>query len=400
MTAPYPPNELERLLDLSSYGLDYAELEDHFKDLTELAAKIAETEFSLINIIDAYTQWSVAATGIETGQVSREQTICQFTIVDDKPFEVRNILEDTQFKDQGFAIDQKELKYYWGIPLRTEEGNNLGALCVLDTEPKRLDETKVAMLQIIANEVVKRLGMMRTLHHMEEEMSKAKEASKKVAHDIRGPLGGILGLSQLIKDKGENGNLPETLQAVEYIFNSSQALLDLTDQILIEALSPSKAFRELSEDEYTLSVFQKKLQSLYGVQASQKEVNLEVRVEGAHSDIPFAKGKLLQIAGNLLSNAIKFTPKGKDVQVTLSLELNDMSKKITLQVKDNGIGMSPDKIVEILNGQVESTKGTEGERGFGFGLPVVRKLVADLGGKMTIDSVEHEFTVFSVWLPC
>lgn len=400
MFAPHSSNEVERLLDLSTYGLDYNELEDHFKGLTDLAAKIAGTEFSLINIIDSYTQWSIAATGAATGQVSREQTICQFTILDEKPLEVCNILDDIRFKDKRFAIDHRALKYYCGIPIRTEAGHNIGALCVLDTELKKIDESKIEMLKIIAHEVVKRLGMIRTMHQMEEEMTKAKEAAKKVAHDIRGPLGGILGLSQMVKEKGEKGDLPETLQMVEYIFNSSQALLDLTDQILLEALNPSKAYQELSQDEYSLTVFKEKLQSLYGVQATQKEVKLEVSIEGERQDVPISKGKLLQIVGNLLSNALKFTPKGKKVKVTLSLELNNRAKEITIKVRDNGIGMSKDKIDEILAGQANSTDGTAGERGFGFGLPVVKRLVADQGGQMTIDSVENEYTEFSVWLPC
>ncbi|WP_209329305.1 GAF domain-containing sensor histidine kinase [Lunatimonas salinarum] len=400
MKAPLPSNELKRLLELNDYGLVYDELEDHFKDLTALAAKIAGTEFSLVNIIDSYTQWSVAAEGMETGQIPRENSICQFTILEDRPFEVSNILEDRRFKDEGFAVDEKALKYYLGIPLQTEDGNNLGALCVLDTELKTIDDSKIDMLKIIADEVVNRLVLIKKMHHMEEEAAKAKEAAKKVAHDIRGPLGGILGLSQLIKDKGGKADLTETLQVVDYIFNSSQALLDLTDQILLDALIPSKAYKEVSQDEYTLNIFKGKLLSLYVPQGSQKGVKLDVMVAGENADVPFLKGKLLQIVGNLISNAIKFTPKGKEVKVILSLALGNRSNEISVTVKDNGVGMSKEKIDAILAGQSESTTGTEGERGFGFGLPVVRQLVADQGGRMIIESVENEFSEFRVTLPC
>lgn len=399
MQAPTPSNELERVLDLSSYGLNYNELEEQFKDLTALAAKIAGAKFSLVNIIDAYTQWSVAATGLETGQVPREQSICQYTIMDEYPMEVKSILDDDRFVGQAFSTEDSPFKYYWGIPLKTTEGYNIGVLCVLDNHPKQIGEEKVEMLKLIAAEIVNRLGMIKKIHQLEDSVSQSKEAIRKVAHDIRGPLGGILGLSQLVHDKGKNGDLSEALEVVGYILSSSKALLDLTDEILLESITPSKAYKELSDGEYTLSIFKEKLKSLYGVQASQKGVILRVFLRGENSDRPFAKRQFLQIAGNLISNAIKFTPKGKEVHVTLSLEVDTPSKGLLMTVRDQGVGMSKDKIQEILAGQADSSKGTEGETGFGFGLPLVQKLVANQGGTLKIDSVENEFTEFNVRIP-
>ncbi|WP_035804767.1 GAF domain-containing sensor histidine kinase [Lunatimonas lonarensis] len=399
MQAPLPSNELDRLLDLSAYGLDYLELEEQFRDLTALAAKISGAKFSLINIIDTYTQWSVAATGIDPGQVPRDQSICQYTILDEDPLEVQNILEDDRFAGQAFATEESPFKYYWGIPLRTPEGFNIGALCVLDSKPKLIDEEKTEMLKLIANEVVNRLGMVKNIRQLEDSVSQAKEATRKIAHDIRGPLGGILGLSQLIHDKGDKASLGEASEVIGFIFSSSQALLELTDEILLESIRPSKAYRELSSDEYTLPIFGEKLKSLYGVQASQKGVILTVSTNEDNCDRPFAKRQFLQIAGNLISNAIKFTPEGKKVHVSLSLESDSPSKGIRISVKDQGVGMTPEKITEILGGQSDSTKGTAGETGYGFGLPVVRKLVTEQGGSMKIDSKENEYSEFNVWVP-
>jgi K+-sensing histidine kinase KdpD len=399
MQAPLPSNELERLSDLSAYGLDFTELEEQFKDLTALAAKISGARFSLINIIDTYTQWSVASTGFDPGQLPRDISICQYTILDEEPLEVPNIMEDDRFAGKSFASDESPFKYYWGTPLRTPEGFNIGALCILDSVPKLIDEDKAEMLKLIANEVVNRLGMISSLRQLEERLSKAKDATRKIAHDIRGPLGGILGLSQLIHDKGNKASLGEAREVIGFIFSSSQALLELTDEILLESIRPSKAYRELSSDEYTLPIFGEKIKSLYGVQASQKGVVLKISSIGENLDMPFAKRQFLQIAGNLISNAIKFTPAGKEVHVSLSLELGSTSKSIVILVKDQGVGMTSEKIEEVLGGRIDSTKGTAGETGYGYGLPVVRKLVNDQGGSMTIESKENEYCEFKVRIP-
>jgi hypothetical protein len=58
---PIPKNEMERLIGLSEFDLDYSNLEDNFKDLTKLAAKVAGTNISLINLLDSFTQWTIVS---------------------------------------------------------------------------------------------------------------------------------------------------------------------------------------------------------------------------------------------------------------------------------------------------------------------------------------------------
>jgi hypothetical protein len=74
--APFPENEMDRLLSLSEFDLDYDNLEDNFKDLTRLAAKVAGTEISLINLIDSFTQWTISSHGLDIAQMPREESVC------------------------------------------------------------------------------------------------------------------------------------------------------------------------------------------------------------------------------------------------------------------------------------------------------------------------------------
>jgi len=70
-----PENEYERLIELTELDLDYSNLKGNLEDLTKLAARIAGTEISLVNLIDSYTQWSVANHGIELQQMPREDSV-------------------------------------------------------------------------------------------------------------------------------------------------------------------------------------------------------------------------------------------------------------------------------------------------------------------------------------
>src|SRR4051812_1083848 len=117
---PIPINELDRLISLSTYDVDYTSLENNFKDLTELAARVAGTEISLVNLIDNYTQWSVAKHGLEIDQMPREDSVCQYTILDETPFEIIDLSEDERFKDKDYVSGPLNLRYYYGVPLRTK----------------------------------------------------------------------------------------------------------------------------------------------------------------------------------------------------------------------------------------------------------------------------------------
>jgi len=89
---PIPENEYERVLNLSDFNLDYSNFQDNFKDLAKLAASVAGTPISLVNLIDSYTQWTISNYGLDLEQMPREDSVCQYTIkYDEKPFEIEDL---------------------------------------------------------------------------------------------------------------------------------------------------------------------------------------------------------------------------------------------------------------------------------------------------------------------
>lgn len=393
---PIPKNELERIMDLSEFDLDYSDLESNFKDLTLLAAKVAGTPISLINLIDSFTQWTVSSYGFDLEQMPREDSVCQYTIMDDQEFEVKNLAFDDRFKDKNYVKGSPQLRYYLGIPLKTSSGNNIGALCVLDyASDKSLTPEKVELLKIIATEIVNRLAALKVIESLKHKLAEAKETQKRVAHDIRGPIGGIIGLAKLISAQGDDNQLDEVLEFIGLIQKSGSSLLELADEILNEGTREKK----LQKDEYNLDVLKEKLEQLYHPQALNKNISFEVNIQSESGKIPFSKNKILQIVGNLISNAMKFTPHKGKVIVGLDMPLENGKRLLKMTVEDNGEGITEERVNEILCGQASSTLGTEGESGYGFGLTLVKHLVEGLKGTMEIQSQLGKGTLFTIKLP-
>ena len=396
---PIPANEMDRIIKLSDFDLDYAEMQESFKDLTKLAAKVAGTEISLINLIDTFTQWTVSNYGLPLDQMPREDSVCQYTIVSKEFFEVENLADDDRFKDKFYVVEPPKLRYYFGVPLQTEDGYNIGALCVLDKIGKEITAEKIELLKIIADEIVNRFNALRVIQGLRNKVKEANETKKRVAHDIRGPLGGIINLAQLISEQGDTNKMEEVLMFISMIQKSGSSLLDLADEILSMEKKVDTHAGKPSDNQLNLLSLKDKLEKLYAPQALNKKINFSVTTSVQTEHKPFLKNKLLQIIGNLISNAIKFTPPEGSVTVNLDLVTGADKNMLQINVSDSGIGLDEQARQYILAGSASSTQGTNDEQGYGFGLALVKHLVTGLNGTMNIESTPGKGSIFKVEIP-
>ncbi len=390
--SPTPANEMDRILNLYEFDIDYSNLETTFKDLTHLAAKITGADISLVNLIDTYTQWSVSNFGLDIDQMSRKDSVCQYTILEQEQFEVEDLSIDSRFQDKFYVDSPLNLRYYFGVPLKTNSGHHIGALCVLDKNNKKLTGEMKEQLKIIANEIITKLNTIKVVKELKDKITAEQETKKRVAHDIRGPIGGIIGISDVIL---EDSKEQETLALATMINSSGNAVLNLADEILNEK-SPDQ---HATNENFNLSIFREKLEKLYAPQATAKEIAFTVTHNKPLEATPFKRDKLLQITGNLISNAIKFTPAFGTVDIHLDLEQLDIQQNLTISISDSGLGIEEQSIETILQGKKKSTFGTNGELGYGFGLPMVKDLVTSINGKLNLISTIGQGTRFEVVVP-
>ncbi len=394
---PMPANELERLKALADLDLDYSSLNDNLKNLSKLAAKIAGTDISMINLIDSFTQWTVSNYGLDIDQMDREDSICQYVVAGGQDVEVPDLQLDERFREKDYVTGDPQVRFYYGVPLQAGNGVHLGALCVMNKQLHQLSPEKIEMLRIIADEIVNRLKAMKVIENMRVKISEANENQRRVAHDIRGPLGGIIGLARIISEQGDENTMDEVLEFIDLIQKSGHSILELADEIL--SIDAKANETKLAANEFNQITLKEKLIKLYTPQAVNKKINFSVGTCANTQTIPFLKNKLLQIVGNLVSNAIKFTPADGFVKVELLIGGQEGKQDLKIAVTDSGVGIGNEKIQQILSGKGESTDGTGGEKGYGFGLALVKHLVEGLKGELTIISQPGTGTTFEVSLP-
>jgi signal transduction histidine kinase len=311
---------------------------------------------------------------------------------------VKSLSADERFKDKFYVVDNPNLEYYFGIPLATVDGYNLGALCVLDTTVKELSPEKIELLKIVAKEVVNRLTTIKYIQDLKSKVNQVNENNKKVAHDIRGPLSGIIGLAQMVTEHGEGQKLDDILEIMKLIHRAGNSLLDLATEIL--NAEDQHARGVVKSNDFTLTSFKEKLEKLYTPQAANKHIGLVFNLKVGQEQKPIHKNKLLQITGNLITNAIKFTPENGQINVDFNiLTTASATQSLEIIVADNGVGLDPQEIDEILNGTKASSSGTTGEKGYGFGLSLVKRLIDELNGTLSITSKKGSGTQFKITLP-
>jgi len=133
-----PGQEHARLLALRATGLLDSAQEAVFDRLTWLAAQVTECPIALLSLVTARRQWFKSRSGFDLPQSAREDAFCSHTIAQDGPLLVPDALLDARFRDKPLVAGEARLRFYAGFPLLDAQGFRLGALCVMDREPRRL----------------------------------------------------------------------------------------------------------------------------------------------------------------------------------------------------------------------------------------------------------------------
>lgn len=383
--------EYQRIKKLSEFDLDYTDLHEYLKNYVELAAKIAGTPISIINLIDNLIQWSVSTKNSPIEQRPREESACTYTIETEDYLEIPRMDLDSRFKNKPYVKTEGGFKYYLGIPLTLNSGENIGSICVLNTKETSISNDTIYHLKLIAGEIVQKLEMKKKIRDLDFSLVEAVKIKNQVAHDIRGPINGIVGLSEMMKNK----EIPEDelIPYIELIHNSGKGLMELTSDILDLDIE-----RQLNSTTYNLEELGDHLLRLYKPGADLKNINLQVKHDSATARQRFSKKKLLSIIGNLISNAIKFTGEAGTIKVLLDIDDKQQNKLLLISVSDNGKGL-PHSIIDIISNECRSTLGTLGEKGFGLGLKLVDEMVSSRNGKMKITSARSLGTEININIP-
>lgn len=158
--------EIRRLDALSRYRILDTDPEATFDDLTSLAAQLCAAPVALISLVDRDRQWFKAACGFGQAETPRDISVCTHAIKQEEPlYQIRDMRQDPRFADGPLVNGPEQFRFYAGAVLRTDSGEALGTLCVLDRQPRPegLTENQSKALQALARQVMSLLDLRQAL---------------------------------------------------------------------------------------------------------------------------------------------------------------------------------------------------------------------------------------------
>ena len=146
--------EEERLDALYAYNILDTPEESSFDNLVKLATQIFDVPIAFISLIDKERQWFKSAIGCELKQIPRQDSFCEYTILENAVFEINDAFSDSRFSAHPAVTGHLRVRYYAGIPLIDEDGFILGTMGLFDRVPRELSFSQKEILQNLAKEVV------------------------------------------------------------------------------------------------------------------------------------------------------------------------------------------------------------------------------------------------------
>jgi signal transduction histidine kinase len=215
-----------------------------------------------------------------------------------------------------------------------------------------------------------------------------------IAHDLRSPLAGMLGLSEAMAANLAEFTPAEAADSMTEMAKSARNLYQLLENLL-EWSQLQTGRMECRPEPVAVHELLTELAELFYPSAQQKGVKVQLKTQPCEA---WGDRRMLNaVFRNLLSNALKFTPTGG----TVSLSCFMKGGQAMVEVRDSGTGISAVQMESLFSRGAKpiSQSGTAGERGTGLGLVLCRELLERVGGAITARSELKQGSVFTVTLP-
>lgn len=134
-------------------------IEEPFEKIVTLVRTVIAVPIATVTLVDRDRQWFKARRGIDETETPRDVSFCTHTIQQREPLIIEDALDDPRFAESPLVAGPPYVRSYAGVPLRTPEGYNVGALCAMDTRPRRFSPADIAILGNFANIVCDELEL-------------------------------------------------------------------------------------------------------------------------------------------------------------------------------------------------------------------------------------------------
>jgi len=148
MQAPAKPaDEATRIDTLRALNILDSSPEERFDRLTRLAKRLFGVPIALVSLVDENRQWFKSCQGLDASETSRDISFCGHAILGEEIFLVPDAALDERFHDNPLVVNEPNVRFYAGCPLKVQNGSKIGTLCLIDREPREFDEEDMALLR-------------------------------------------------------------------------------------------------------------------------------------------------------------------------------------------------------------------------------------------------------------
>jgi signal transduction histidine kinase len=369
------------------------------------AADLVESEAASILLVGDKTRdlYIAAATDAdpETLQkipVPKEGSIAGTVFREDRPLILNELGATGQRYPETGDAGRFSVRSLIGVPLRIRD-DVTGVLEAVNKRQGIFDEadlltlTNIASLAAVAISNARQLEALNRAYDALGNLDQLKTDFIAIAsHELRTPLGLILGNASILKElSGE-----DVSEHADAVLNSAMRMRvlieDMTNLNMLQAGSANLVLSKRPLQPIVQLVYEEALEL---VEAREQTIKLKLPTETLEAMVD--EQKITMALTNLLNNAIRFTPKERELRLTLEQH----SHEAWLRVHDDGIGLVPDELETVFDSfyQVEDHL-TRQHDGLGLGLPIVKAIAESHGGRVWVESEgPDQGATFTIALP-
>jgi len=148
--ASHPAREHQRLQALKELDILYLPLEDRFDRITRTLCRLFDVPVAYLSLIDDETQWFKSIHGLDLINTPRSDALCQHTLLEDEYLICEDMTQDPRFADNPYVTGAPYARFHAGYLLKSRE-QNVGTLCIVDTQPRSFSQDDLAALADIAS---------------------------------------------------------------------------------------------------------------------------------------------------------------------------------------------------------------------------------------------------------
>jgi signal transduction histidine kinase len=316
---------------------------------------------------------------MEATETPRDVAFCAHAILEPTElFVVDDATKDDRFADNPLVTADPNIRFYAGAPLQTRSGSAMGALCVIDTEPRRLTGDQEKALRALASQVMALFELQLAVdelnarqEQLEVVMRQREALIATVSHEIRTPLTAVSAYIELLRDPESGLELAERRQILDRVSRQAGDLNHLIEDLLVAARAEAGSL-EVSRVRVNLAgQVAQVLEDLDQTRAG------EVQVDGTVAAAAGDPNRVRQVIRNLLTNAFRYGgPK-------VGVRLHDDDGMAHVLVVDDGPPIPEPDRERIFEAYRQLDAGRKAEGSVGLGLAISRLLTEAMEGTLT-----------------